>query len=109
MVPLSFGTTTMPAHQGVGVSTLDIMPSDSILFNSFRTCTRGVVSSQAEMPRSYVVHTTSGPLRRNSQHLRPVPEERTAPEEPIPEDGQPPRENTTFSSQSCNDATEIWH
>ena len=59
-----------------------------------REPTRGVVSSQAETPRSYVVHTPSGPLRRNSQHLRTVPEERTAPEEPIPEDGQHPRENT---------------
>ena len=59
-----------------------------------RQPTRGVVSSQAETPRSYVVHTPSGPLRRNSQHLRTVPEERTAPEGPIPEDGQPPRETT---------------
>ena len=53
-----------------------------------REPTRGVVSSQAETPRSYVVHTPSGPLRRNSQHLRTVPEERTAPEGPTPEDGQ---------------------
>ena len=46
---------------------------------------RGVVSSQAETPRSYAVHTPSGQLRRNSQHLVPVPEERTAREKPLPE------------------------
>ena len=49
--------------------------------------TRGVVSSPAETLRSYVVHTPSGPLRRNIQHLRPVPEEKTTSKEPVPEDG----------------------
>ena len=57
-----------------------------------REPTRGVVSSPAETPRSYVVHTPSGPLRRNSHHLRPVPEEKSASKEPVPEDGQLPRE-----------------
>ena len=32
-----FGTTTMPAHHGVGVSTLDMIPRDSIQANSFCT------------------------------------------------------------------------
>ena len=47
----------------------------------------GVVSSQAKTPRSYVVHTPSVQLRRNSQHLVPVPEERTALENQYPRVG----------------------
>ena len=36
-VPSCFATTTIPAHHGVGVSTLEIIPRDSILFNSSLT------------------------------------------------------------------------
>ena len=32
-----FGTTTMPAHHGVGVSTFEITPSDSMWDNSSLT------------------------------------------------------------------------
>ena len=39
-------------------------------------------------PRSYVVHTPSGQLRRNSRHLVPVPEERTAREKLLSKGGQ---------------------
>ena len=59
---------------------------------------RGVVSSQAETPRSYAVHTPSGQLRRNSRHLVPAPEERTAREKPLPYSGQPLRLSKPTSS-----------
>lgn len=40
--------------------------------------TRGeVLSPAAVTPRSYIVNTPSGQLRRNSRHLVPVPEEQS--------------------------------
>ena len=39
-VPSCFGTTTIPAHHGVGTCTLKINPKDSILFNSSLTFLR---------------------------------------------------------------------
>ena len=37
LVPVFFGKTTMPAHQGVGSSTFKITNIDSILSNSPKT------------------------------------------------------------------------
>ena len=37
IAPDFLGTTTIPAHNGVGLSTLEIMPMDSILFSSSMT------------------------------------------------------------------------
>ena len=39
-VPFFFGTATIPAHQGVGSSTLEMTPNSSILFNSSVTLGR---------------------------------------------------------------------
>ena len=40
MAPDFFGTTTIPAHHGVGSSTLEIMPQDSIQVDSSWTFLR---------------------------------------------------------------------
>ena len=37
IAPDFLGTTTIPAHHGVGSSTLEMMPMDSILFSSSMT------------------------------------------------------------------------
>ena len=37
--------------------------------------TRGHVTSSSNSPRSYIVNTADGQLRRNTQHLRPTPSE----------------------------------
>ena len=79
---------------------------------------RGVVSSQAETPRSYIVHTPSGQLKRNSRHLAPVPEDllKDSTRETINRGWATFKVirayiidygSVTFSSQSYNDTTEI--
>ena len=64
----------------------------------------GTVVADTPAPRSYRVQTPSGTLRRNRQHLVPLPPE-PEPPEPVPHSDSEATMNTTPTSPSLCDST----
>ena len=54
---------------------MPLIPDDSeVWVTSGQEATRGRIVSSAPTPRSYLIETPSGLIRRNQQHLRAFPE-----------------------------------
>ena len=75
--------------------------------NTGQNPVRGRVVTASDLPRSYVVSTSTGEVRRNRSHLTIVPPTEEAPTEigPVPEAITQPSPQYCYSDSSPNGTT----
>ena len=82
-------------------SPLPDLPEDTQVMVEFHNRREpGVVTGSADAPRSYVIDTSSGPVRRNRHHLVEIP----PPKEPIPNTLELPKKTSKYKPSSASPA-----